>query len=109
MTGVDQPRALEGRTILVTGGAVRVGASISRAVVAAGGRLAIHCHHHFEEAQALAREIRSANGVVEVFQADLMAPDAVRHLFDQVEAAMGPIAGLVNNAGLIDVTPLTEY
>jgi pteridine reductase len=101
--------SLTGQTALVTGGAVRVGAAISRAVSAAGAKLAIHCHNHRDEAQRLAEELSTPEAPARVFQADLVEDGAVRCLFDAVEAELGPVSLVVNNAGLIAVSPFNEF
>src|SRR5258708_12448957 len=71
------PRALEGQTALVTGGARRVVAEIVRHLHAAGAGVAIHCHRSRAEAQALAAELEmQRSGSAAVFTADLPQPDA---------------------------------
>lgn len=100
---------LEGRIVLVTGGAVRLGAAISRAVAAAGAAVAIHCHTHGKEAEVLADELRADGAAVHIAQADLRRADEVARLFDRVETAMGRVSGLVNNAGIIAGTPLDDF
>jgi pteridine reductase len=95
-------------TILVTGGALRVGAAITRAVAESGAALAIHCHSHRREAEALARELQSTAADVVVVQADLMNPETIPTLFDTVEERLGPITGLVNSAGIYGRTALVS-
>lgn len=83
------------RTVLVTGGAKRIGARIVRALAAAGHRVVIHYGRSAGEAEALAAECGAA-GVV---QADLAEENAVTGLIDRARAvAGGPIDGLVNSA-----------
>lgn len=78
-------------TVLVTGGARRLGAAIARACAAAGWRVVIHYGASVDEAEALAREI----GGVTV-SGDLTD---VGDLFARaVTAAGGPIQALVNSA-----------
>jgi pteridine reductase len=101
--------ALRGRTVIVTGGAVRVGAAISRAVAAAGARLAIHCHSHLERGRRLAEELGQRAEAVVAVQRDLREPDAARQLFDEVAAALGEPSVLVNNAAILAATPLRDY
>src|SRR5258706_11791374 len=100
------PRALEGQTALVTGGARRVGAEIVRHLHAAGAGVAIHCHRSRAEAQALAAELeRQRSGSVAVFTADLRQPDAAPRLIAEVLERFGGLQLLVNNAASFYPTP----
>jgi 3-oxoacyl-[acyl-carrier protein] reductase len=103
MIGAVVDTELNGRTVLVTGGAGGIGAAISRAFAAEGARVVIH---HLAEAQAApdgvswehtlpagAEELAAELGGVAV-SGDLAAPDAATRLFD----AAGPVDVLVNNA-----------
>lgn len=83
------------RTILVTGGAKRLGAAIARACAAAGHRVVIHHGRSGDEARALAAEIGAAGTV----GGDLAALDAIGDLWARAcEVAGGPVDGLVNSA-----------
>ena len=84
------------RTVLVTGGAKRLGAAIARACAAAGWRVVVHYGTSADAARALAAEL----GGVAV-QGDLADPASVAGLIAHVRAATGgPIAALVNSASL---------
>ncbi|WP_421929861.1 SDR family oxidoreductase [Neoaquamicrobium sediminum] len=87
---------------LVTGGARRVGAAIVRDLAANGFAVAIHCNTSRREADALAAEIASAGGQAHVVQADLNDMNAVDRIVPEVQAALGPVRLLVNNASLFD-------
>lgn len=81
------------RTAIVTGGARRIGAAISRALAADGWHVLIHCGCSTEEAEALAAELGNASFV----SADLADPKAA----DAIVAALDglpPAQLLVNNA-----------
>ena len=85
---------IRGKSVLVTGGAVRVGAEICRAFAAAGARVAIHCHTSRAEAEALAASLPGTGH--RVFAADFARPGAAEALF----AAIGRFDILVNNASV---------
>lgn len=87
-------------TALVTGGAKRIGKAIVEDLAAHGFGVAIHCSRSREDADALAAHIRGAGGSAAVVVADLTDMDGVDGLIRQAEAALGPIALLVNNASL---------
>ncbi len=85
-------------TVMVTGGAKRLGAAIARACAAAGALVVVHYGTSAAEAEALAAEI----GGVAV-GGDLSRTDEIGALFDRaIAAAEGPINGLVNSASLFD-------
>jgi NAD(P)-dependent dehydrogenase (short-subunit alcohol dehydrogenase family) len=85
------------RTVLVTGGARRLGAAIVRRLAADGHRVVIHYGRSGEEAETLAEEVGAAGTV----GGDLTRLDAVDDLFARaVEAAGGPVDALVNSASL---------
>ena len=86
------------RTVLVTGGARRLGAVIVRRLVAGGHRVIIHHHRSSEEARRLA----DAVGGVTV-AGDLADTGGIDDLFERArEAAGGPVDGLVNSASEFD-------
>ena len=82
-------------TVLVTGGAKRLGAAIVRQLAAGGWRVVIHHHSSAEDAAALATEVGAAGTV----GGDLTDLDALDDLWARACAvAGGPIDGLVNSA-----------
>jgi pteridine reductase len=99
----------EAAVVLVTGAARRVGAAIVRRLHADGWRVAIHCGHSREAAEALAQqlcELRPASA--RVFSADLRREQAPAELIDAVILQMGPPSALVNNASTYYATPLAS-
>jgi len=84
---------LGGKHVLVTGGAVRVGAVLVRAFAAAGARVTIHCREHLEAARELAAELGAGHRAV---AADFSAGEAgAAELWALLDA---PVDVLVNNA-----------
>lgn len=100
---------MQGKVILVTGGAKRVGAAICRRLHAAGAALAIHYHTSAREAQALQTELNAlrANSAA-IFSADLLDVQALPLLLVQSIAHFGRLDGLVNNASSFYATPLAD-
>ncbi|MEG3124775.1 SDR family oxidoreductase [Sphingomonas sp. GB1N7] len=90
---------IDGRAILVTGGAKRLGAVIARRLAADGARVVLHYGSSRGAAEALAEEIGAA-GVV---QGDLADSAGIDDLFARARGvAGGPIHGLVNSASAFE-------
>jgi NAD(P)-dependent dehydrogenase (short-subunit alcohol dehydrogenase family) len=81
------------RTAIVTGGAKRIGAALSRALAEDGWHLLIHCNRSVEEAEALAAELGNAK----VVRADLADPAAAEAVLAALDG-LPPPRLLVNNA-----------
>jgi len=89
---------LKGRNALITGGAVRVGRAITRALAAEGANVFVHYHSsvgpaHTLHEEVLATGVRCASG-----QADLSDPSSTLGLMEEATEALGPISVLVNSA-----------
>jgi 3-oxoacyl-[acyl-carrier protein] reductase len=87
---------LDGKTALVTGASGGIGAAIARSLHAQGATVVLSGTRR-DALDALAAELASR---VHVCPADLRAPEAADALIAAAEAAAGPLAILVNNAGL---------
>jgi len=87
-------------TVLVTGGAKRVGRAIVEDLAAHGFAVAIHANCSDSDASALAAAIGSRGGTAAAVTADLTDEAATRALLGKVEAALGPVDLLVNNASV---------
>ena len=81
------------RTAIVTGGAKRIGAALSRALVEDGWHLLIHCNRSVAEAEALAAELGNAS----VVQAELAEADSAQRIVEALDG-LPPPRLLVNNA-----------
>ncbi len=88
----------EPRTALVTGGAKRIGAAITRALAADGWQVVIHYRNSVEEAEAVAAGIRAEGGRAAIVRADLADAAEVATLIARATVPFGPIGLLVNNA-----------
>lgn len=93
---------LAGKVALVTGGSHGIGAATARALAGQGAAVFITylgppAGNDAGAAEVLA-EIRRQGGRAAAFPADLADPAAIPLIFDQAEAAFGPVDILVNNA-----------
>ena len=101
--------ALEGKSVLITGGARRVGAAISRRLHAAGANLVIHYRSSAADARALKDELtRARPGSVVLVQGDLLKPAHLSELIKDAVKAYGGLDALVNNASSFYATPIGE-
>jgi NAD(P)-dependent dehydrogenase (short-subunit alcohol dehydrogenase family) len=82
--------------VLVTGGAQRIGAAISRRFAAAGWHVVIHCHRSIAAAEALAAELPSA----EVARCDLADAGAAMAMIEDLAERLGNWRALVNSASV---------
>jgi pteridine reductase len=100
---------MQGKVILVTGGAKRVGAAICRRLHAAGASIAIHYRSSDQEALALQQQMNDLRPKsAAVFQADLLDLQALPQLVHKVVKQFGQLDALVNNASSFYATLLAD-
>ncbi len=87
---------------LITGGAIRVGAAMARALAADGWHAAIHYHGSGKEAEALLAQIQADGGHGHLVRADLRDADAVAGLIAAAGRSAPPLGCLINNASLFE-------
>src|SRR5689334_11640916 len=103
----DETGSLAGKTVLITGGARRVGAAIARRLHAAGANLMVHYRNSAKDAEALAGELNAVRArSAEVFQADLLAIDRLPELPAFAVSRFDGLDVLVNNASTFYETPV---
>jgi NAD(P)-dependent dehydrogenase (short-subunit alcohol dehydrogenase family) len=99
-----EPRSLSGKVAVVTGGGRGIGRALAAALVREGARVAIG-DVDAAAAERSAQELGSAAVGLPLDVTDLVGFSA---FLDQVERRLGPIDVLVNNAGIMPVTPLAD-
>ena len=92
---------LTGQTALVTGASSGLGLRFAKALAAAGAKVALAARR-VEKLEQVCREIREAGGVAEPFALDVMDAERCIAVVGEVEAKLGPVSILVNNAGIPD-------
>lgn len=97
---------LEGRTILVTGAARRIGRWMALACARAGADVIIHHGHSPAEAQSLAQEIQEMGRHAWVIQADLSDEGQVLAFAEKLRDFQ-TLYALVNNAAIFE--PLSFF
>ncbi|MCW2903826.1 MAG: short-chain dehydrogenase/reductase [Streptosporangiaceae bacterium] len=92
----------DGKIIAITGGARGIGLATATALKASGATLAIG-----DIDEAAAREAAGELGVLSA-RVDVTDRASYSAFLDQVEAELGPLDVLVNNAGIMPIGPLLE-
>jgi NAD(P)-dependent dehydrogenase (short-subunit alcohol dehydrogenase family) len=85
--------SLQGKVVLVTGAAKRIGRGIAIRLAGEGARVLIHYHGSENQAREVATQIGA-----ELFQANLESVDEIGALFQEIRQRVGKLDGLVNNA-----------
>ena len=96
------------KVLLVTGGSRGIGASTCLLAARQGWAVAVNYSANSLAADEVVREVRAAGGRAMAVQADVANEAQVLRMFEQVDAKLGRITGLVNNAGVVDVTARVE-
>lgn len=97
-------QSLVGKVVAITGAGRGIGASTAKAFVAAGAKVAIG-DVDLAPAQATADAIGGGTVALQLDVTDTASFDA---FLDSVESLLGPIDVLVNNAGIMPLTPLLD-
>ena len=98
---------MQGRIVLITGGAKRVGAAISRRLHAAGANIMLHYRASAGEARLLQAELNHVRAdSVALIQADLLDLNKLPAMIEQTVQTFGRLDALVNNASSFFATPV---
>ncbi|MGQ2995285.1 MAG: SDR family oxidoreductase [Hydrogenophaga sp.] len=95
---------VQGRALLVTGGGRGIGAATARLAARQGWAVAVNYTANSLAADEVVRTIRAEGGTAMSVQADVAQEDQVMAMFARIDAKLGRVQGLVNNAGVVDVT-----
>ena len=96
------------KVLLVTGGSRGIGAATCLLAARQGWAVAVNYTSNSLAADDVVREIRASGGRAMAVQADVADETQVLRMFEQVDAKFGRLTGLVNNAGVVDVTARLE-
>jgi NAD(P)-dependent dehydrogenase (short-subunit alcohol dehydrogenase family) len=87
--------------MLVTGGSRGIGAATAVLAAANGFAVAVNYHSHRDDAEAVVAKIRAGGGTAIAVGADVADEGEIVRLFGVVDAELGPLTALVNNAGIV--------
>jgi NAD(P)-dependent dehydrogenase (short-subunit alcohol dehydrogenase family) len=88
-------------TVIVTGGSRGIGKAICLRLAVEGYAVAVNYSSGVDAATGTVDAIRQAGGGAEAFRADIGDAQQIPGLFIAAEQALGPIVGLVTNAGIL--------
>lgn len=105
--------SLEGKTVLITGGAVRLGREMALAIAHHGGDVILHYYQSQEAAEELSIEFQKLGRAVHLVQANLADAGSVQSLIGKI-SKLKPLYALVNSASIfapldIDSTTLDAW
>lgn len=88
---------------LITGASRGIGAATALAAARAGYAVAVNYRDNSLAADDVVRAIRATGGTAITVQADVAHEDQILSMFAKVDAKLGRLTALVNNAGVVDV------
>ena len=91
------------KVLLVTGGSRGIGAASALLAAQQGWSVAVNYTANSLAADEVVRQIRAAGGQAISVKADVAEEDQVLRMFEHIDAKLGRLTGLVNNAGVVDV------
>jgi len=99
-----QPKSLNGKVVAITGGARGIGKATAKALVAEGARVGIG-----DLDVDLARKTAEELGPnVKAYELDVTSRPSVAAFLDGVESDLGPLDVMINNAGIMPITPFLD-
>lgn len=96
------------KVLIVTGGGRGIGAAIARLGAAAGYAVCVNYARNEAAASAVVQEISKAGGKAVAIAADVSREADVVRLFERVDAELGPVSALANNAGILELQARVE-
>src|SRR5689334_5600241 len=97
-------RSLSGKVVAITGGARGIGKATATALVRKGCRVAIG-DLELELAEKAAGEL---GGGTVALRLDVTDRSSFEHFLDEAERQLGPVDAVINNAGIMPVTPFED-
>ena len=96
------------KVAIVTGASRGIGAAVAKRLARDGYTVVVNYAGSAQAAESVVREIETAGGRAVSAQADVSKAADARRLFDTAEEVYGGVDVLVNNAGLMILSPVAE-
>ena len=90
--------------LLITGASRGIGAATAVLAAQNGWAVAVNYTANSNAADEVVAQIKKAGGEAMSLQADVANEEQVLAMFEKVRSTLGPLQGLVNNAGVVDVS-----
>lgn len=99
---------LQGATVVVTGGAIRVGRHVAGRLAERGANIVVNYRTSAREAEGAAAEFRGQGVGSLAVQADVSTHAGVQAILDAATGEFGSVEVLINNASIYGPTPFDE-
>ena len=86
------------RVLLITGASRGIGAACALRAADAGWDIGVNFQRDEDAAEQVVAQVRARGR-----RADVASEGAIEAMFKELDAELGPLGGLVNNAGIVDV------
>lgn len=96
------------KVLVVTGGSRGIGAAVARLAAEQGYAVCLSYLNHREGADEVLASIAAQGGTALACRADVAVEQDVVRLFEQVDASLGRVTALVNNAGILERQSLVD-
>jgi 3-oxoacyl-[acyl-carrier protein] reductase len=96
------------KTAIVTGASRGIGRSIALRLAADGFGVVVNYAGDTAKAEEVVNQITSAGGRALAIRADIANPEDVKQLFEKTIKAFGQIDVVVNNAGIMHLSPIAK-
>ena len=90
------------KSVLITGGALRIGRALALSLAAEGWAVAVHYHRSAQPAEETVAEIRDNRGQAWALRANLKDPAAAETLIQSAREELGGLTCLINNASVFE-------
>lgn len=107
--GVRHTIPLVNNVLIVTGGSRGIGAATALLAAERGYAVCVNYRKGRAAADQIVSRIQATGGQALAIGADVASESDVVRLFETVDAQMGTLAGLVNNAGILETQTRVEY